>query len=162
MVLDLKGELAAKQLEDVNKFKYRQEKLMLYELSLRSLFTTSLPTCKPRHPHSTRTVPMRPEERVLQPYDLAGERAGIDRQRQDHRRQQLSPHGAAYYTPHPDEGVLTLVFESRFESGNLALALKLSDNEWCSRTTSTPRATLSGFSSGLATRGKASLCALTC
>jgi hypothetical protein len=36
---------------------------------------------------------------------------------------------APYYTP-KDRADLTLVFESRFESGNLGLAIKLSDNEY--------------------------------
>lgn len=34
-----------------------------------------------------------------------------------------------YYTPN-DENDKTLVFESRFESGNLAMAFKLSDTEY--------------------------------
>jgi hypothetical protein len=34
-----------------------------------------------------------------------------------------------YYTPF-DENDKTLVFESRFECGNLAIALKLSDSEY--------------------------------
>lgn len=34
-----------------------------------------------------------------------------------------------YYTPN-DENDKTLVFESRFESGNLAMAFKLNDNEY--------------------------------
>ena len=34
-----------------------------------------------------------------------------------------------YYTP-IDENDKTLIFESRFESGNLNLAIKMSDNEY--------------------------------
>jgi hypothetical protein len=34
-----------------------------------------------------------------------------------------------YYTPN-DENDKTLVFESRFESGNLAMAFKINDNEY--------------------------------
>lgn len=35
-----------------------------------------------------------------------------------------------YYTPSDAINDKTLVFESRFESGNLAMAFKLSDNEY--------------------------------
>lgn len=47
----------------------------------------------------------------------------------------LNPTGASsgivlpYYTP-VDQNDKTLVFESRFESGNLAMAFKTTDNEY--------------------------------